>query len=50
MYYISDQVAEYAVRWIEIFTWEFEDEHFKETISWINDIKKDEGLRKLYVG
>ena len=50
MDYISDQLAEYAVRWIEILTGDLEDEYFKETISWINDIKKDEGSRKLYGG
>ena len=50
MDYISDQLAEYAVRWIEILTGDLEDEYFKETITWINDIKKKEGSRKLYGG
>ena len=48
--FLKEEVEKTIDLWFDFYTGELEDEYFKETISWINDVKKERGLRKLYAG
>ena len=48
--FLKEEVEKSIDLWFDFFTGGLEDEYYKETISWINDVKKERGLRKLYVG
>ena len=48
--FLKEEVEKTIDLWFDFYTGELEDEYFKETIAWINNVKKDEGLKKLYAG